>query len=227
MGSIQMLEIPERFNKNAADVRAMGSPADTGARLIQYMCQRLGVQDLQDSDTLDFGCGSRFADAIINKRLLVKSYTGIDVDRELIEFLCAHVQDSRMRFFHWDAYNPSYNPSGFPLKSDTRLPTADQTFDLISMFSVITHQLPSDAEALLSIFRRCIRPAGRIFFSATLQDMEEDYKELEPKWPTSHSAYSLRAITGIVERAGWRVLTMAGKAPQGHPIQDSFLCAPS
>jgi SAM-dependent methyltransferase len=221
-----MLEIPEKFNKNAPRVRALGSPSDTGAKLIQYMCQRLGVRDLRDSDTLDFGCGSRFADAIFNKRLPVKSYTGIDIDHEMIEFLRAHIQDPRLRFFHWDAYNPSYNPGGFPLSPDTQLPTADQTFDLICMFSVITHQLPGDTKALFSIFRRCIRPMGRMFFSATLQDMEEDYKELVPAQPTSHSAYSLRAITEIAGRTGWQVLTVEGKAPHGHPIQDSILCAP-
>jgi SAM-dependent methyltransferase len=222
-----MLEIPERFNKNAAEVRAMGSPADTGARLIQYMCQRLGVQDLQGDDTLDFGCGCRFADAIINKKLPVKSYTGIDVDREMIEFIRAHAQDSRLRFFHWDAYNPHYNPGGFHLSPNTQLPTADQTFDLICMFSVITHQSPNDTEALFSIFRTCIRPTGRMFFSADLQDMEEDYKEMLPEQPTGHSAYSLRALMGIAQRTGWRVLTVEGKSPLGHPIADSILCAPA
>jgi SAM-dependent methyltransferase len=221
-----MIEVPEKFRKNAASVRAMGPPADTGARLIRYMCERLGIPDLRGTDLLHFGCGSRFAEAIVLKELPVKSYTGIDVDREMIEFLAGHVVDPRLRFFHWNSYNPSYNPGGFPLSAETELPTADQTFDVICMFSVITHQLPRDAEALLSIFRRRIRPDGRLFFSAIILDMEEDYRELVPERPTGSSAYSLRAISDIVARTGWRVLTIAGKNPDGHPIMDSFLCEP-
>ena len=38
-----MLIVPERFNKNAADVRKMASPAETGAWLIEYMCRRIGI----------------------------------------------------------------------------------------------------------------------------------------------------------------------------------------
>jgi SAM-dependent methyltransferase len=222
-----MIDVPEKFRKNAPDVLAMGPPAEIGARLIRYMCERLGVPDLGDTDVLDFGCGSRFAESIILEKLPVKSYTGIDVDKEMIEFLAAHATDPRLRFFHWNACNPAYNPCGFPLSVETELPTGDQTFDVICMFSVITHQLPGDAEALFSIFRRRIRPAGRMFFSVNIQDMDEDYRELDPERPAAISAYALRAITDIVERTGWRVLTTAGKNPNGLAIVDSFLCAPS
>jgi SAM-dependent methyltransferase len=222
-----MIEVPEKFRKNAPSVRAMGPPAETGARLIRYMCERLGIPDLRDMDVLDFGCGGRFTEAIILKELPVKSYTGIDVHREMIEFLADQVTDPRLRFFHWNACNPAYNPGGVPLSAAAELPTADRTFDVICMFSVITHQLPRDAEALLSIFRRRIRSGGRLFFSVNILDMEEDYRELEPDQPTASSAYSFRAISNILARTGWRVLTIAGRRPDGHPIMDSFLCEPS
>ena len=221
-----MIEVPEKFRRNAAEVRAMGPPAEIGARLIRYMCERLEIPDLRDTDVLDFGCGSRFAESILLEGLPVKSYTGIDVDRAMIEFLTDQVIDPRLRFFYWNAYNPNYNPGGFPLSADTELPTGDQMFDLICMFSVITHQLPPDAEALLCILRRRIQPGGRLFFSVNILDMEEDYRELAPDYPTGSSAYSLRAISDILARTGWRPLTLGGKWPKGHPIQDSFLCAP-
>ena len=41
------LIVPERFNKNAPDVRAEGSQAETGTLLIDYMCQRLAVPNLR------------------------------------------------------------------------------------------------------------------------------------------------------------------------------------
>jgi SAM-dependent methyltransferase len=163
-----MLVIPERFNKNAPDVRALGTQAQTGTWLIEYMCDRLGVRDLGQLDVLDFGCGCRFADAIINNSLPIKSYTGIDLDRDMIVYLLANITDQRLRFYHWNARNPNYNPSGFPMTSATSLPTGKRRFDLVCMFSVITHQVPQDAEILFRIFRRYIRPKGHMFFSVNL-----------------------------------------------------------
>ncbi|MBV9971679.1 MAG: class I SAM-dependent methyltransferase, partial [Xanthobacteraceae bacterium] len=121
-----MIDVPEKFRKNSANVRAMGSPAEIGAKLIRYMCERLGIADLGDTDVLDFGCGSRFTESILLEKLPVKSYTGIDVDQEMIEFLTAQVADTRLRFFYWNAYNPAYNPSGFALSAERELPTADR-----------------------------------------------------------------------------------------------------
>jgi SAM-dependent methyltransferase len=222
-----MIDVPEKYIRNAAKVLAMGPPAKIGARLIRYMCERLGIPDLRDTDVLDLGCGTRFAESFILEELPVKSYTGIDVDKEMIGFLADQVTDPRLRFCYWNAHNPAYNPCGFPLSAETGLPSGDQTFDVICMFSVITHQLPPDAEVLFHILLRQIRPAGRMFFSVNIQDMDEDYRELDPRQATASSAYSLRAITDIVERTGWHVLTIAGKNPEGLPIMDSFLCAPS
>jgi SAM-dependent methyltransferase len=227
---VPTLVVPERYNKNAADVRAEASQAETGTGLIEYMCQRLGVPDLGQLNVLDFGCGCRFADAIVNNRLPIGSYTGIDVDREMIDFLTASVADPRFAFHHWNARNPLYNPAGFPLTRETRLPS-ERAFDVVCMFSVITHQLPEDAEALFHVFRRYIRPRGRMFFSVRIDDMPDDYRELEPQ-AAGHSAYSWRFLRQLLERSGWRVLSMAGKAPPAAdgrkvPIQDSVLCAPA
>jgi SAM-dependent methyltransferase len=223
---MQVLIVPEKFNKNAPGVRARGTPAETGSWLIQYMCERLGVPNLADLDVLDFGCGCRFSDAIINKQLPIRSYTGIDVDREMIEFLSQHVHDPRMRFYYWNIRNPNYNPAGFPLTADSVLPSDPQTFDLICMFSVITHQLPQDADMLFRLLRRRVRVSGRMFFSANIQEMDVDYREIVPEKPTAYSAYSERFLRQLVERTGWRILSCEGKDHHGMPIQDSLVCAP-
>ncbi|MGO9603085.1 MAG: class I SAM-dependent methyltransferase [Candidatus Binataceae bacterium] len=223
-----MLAIPEKFNKNAPDVRAIGTSAETGAWLIQYMCERLGVLDLGELDTLDLGCGCRFIDAIVNGNLPVKSYTGIDVDHELIRFLNDHIDERRFKFHHWNAYNPAYNPTGTSITADSLLPTGEETFDLIVMYSVITHQLPKDTEMLLRLLRCCIRPKGHIFFSADLREIDQGYQEMVPERPTAHSAYSLEFLKEIAARSGWRLLSVAGKAPRGSlPNQDTLLCEPA
>jgi len=94
------------------------------------------------------------------------------------------------------------------------------------MFSVITHQLPEDAEILFRIFRRCVRPHGWMFFSATIREMKGDYCEMIPDRPTAHSAYSAHFLRWLLERTGWRIMSQEGKHHRGMPIQDSFLCAP-
>jgi SAM-dependent methyltransferase len=230
-GEARVLVIPERFNKNAEDVRKMASQAQTGAWLIEYMCRRIGIADLGASDVLDFGCGCRFADSFVNLRVPVQSYLGVDVDREMIDWLNANAADPRLSFVWWNARNPTYNPAGVELDEYRSLPVGDRQFDVICMFSVITHQLPADAERILRLLRRCIRPEGHLFFSANLQEIEEGYREMTPE-PTGHSAYSLRLLREIVERSGWRIESIEPKGPprspqDGYPIQDSLLCVPA
>jgi SAM-dependent methyltransferase len=225
------LNVPGLFNKNAPDVQALGSPTETGTMLLEYMCERLAIPSLRKLDVLDFGCGYRFAEAIVNNRLPVHSYVGIDVDREMIAWLKENVHDPRLSFFHWDACNPTYNPGGFPLTTAVELPARNRTYDLICMFSVITHQLPEDAGAIFQLLRRYIRPRGRMFFSANIQDFSDDYCEMGPT-PTAHSAYSSHALQQLLERSGWRVLSRAGKNARDArgrpmPIQDSLLCSPT
>jgi SAM-dependent methyltransferase len=225
------LTVPGHFNKNAANVQALGTQTETGTWLIEYMCERLAVPNLSALDVLDFGCGCRFADAIVNNRLPVRSYAGIDLDREMIAWLKENVRDPRLSFYHWNARNPMYNPSGFPLTTAAELPIGDRTYDVISMFSVITHQLPEDAGVIFQLLRRHIRPRGRMFFSANVQDSSDGYREIGPT-PTAFSGYSWRALRRLLERSGWRVLSRAGKNARDArgrpiPIQDSLLCAPT
>jgi SAM-dependent methyltransferase len=221
-----VINIPNKFNKNAPDVRALGSQAETGAWLIQYMCERIGLDDLSNVDLLDLGCGCRFADSFLNQGVPIKSYTGIDVDTELMHFFRENLADNRFVFAHWDAANPMYNPGGVPLTKDASLPIDNRQFDVICMFSVITHQLPEDAAAIFSILRRYIAADGFLFFSATIEEVVGDYAELNKDRPTAHSAYAMHAMTRMLAETGWNIISFEGKDPRGLPIQDSFLCAP-
>src|ERR1700757_2939763 len=68
-GRRRVFVVPEKFNRNNPAVRAMGPPAETGLRLLEHMCQRIGISSLAGLDVLDFGCGSRFADAIVTRNV--------------------------------------------------------------------------------------------------------------------------------------------------------------
>lgn len=116
------LVVPRRFKRNAPQVLAMAPSADTGLWLLQYMAERIGIPDLAGLDILDFGCGSRFAEAITTHDIPLRSYVGIDVYKEMIEFLTQNVNDDRLSFHHVNARNPKYNKSGDPLMPETILP---------------------------------------------------------------------------------------------------------
>jgi SAM-dependent methyltransferase len=218
-------KIPNRFRRRIH--REVDPAAEQGASLVDYMCERIGIRDLAELDVLDFGCGSRFADAIVNRALPLKTYVGIDVYREMIEFLAATVPDPRLTFCHIDALNPMYNPSGVPLTSETKLPIGDRRFDVICMFSVITHQLPDDARSIFSILRGYVRESGRLFFSASLSEDADPYLEVHPDRPTALSVYAPGFLTTMLEETGWRVRSTEGPNPRDLPILDSILCEPA
>jgi SAM-dependent methyltransferase len=219
--------VPPRFLRNAANVLALGPPADVGRTLADYMCRRIGVADLAGLDVLDVGCGTRFADMLMNRDVPVGSYTGIDVHRGMIEFLQAGAIDPRLSFHHFNAFTPLYNPSGEPMTAETELPVGDRRFDVICMFSVITHQLPADAQALFAILRRYVRPGGHLFFSCCLDDESGvDYGEAREK-PTGLSLYSTAHMRRLLAATGWKEVSLVPTNPEGLAVLDTFLCTPA
>jgi SAM-dependent methyltransferase len=78
--------IPKEFVVNAKDVLAMGSPAHVGKLLMEHLAWRIGHKDLAGVEILDFGCGSRFTDSIINCPIQVGKYVGVDTNPSLIAF---------------------------------------------------------------------------------------------------------------------------------------------
>jgi hypothetical protein len=79
------LEVPPRLNR-ARHKRP--EEAVAGATfLIRHVCDTLGLADLSNHDVLDVGCGTRFTQAFLEQGLPIKSYVGVDVYREMIEFL--------------------------------------------------------------------------------------------------------------------------------------------
>jgi SAM-dependent methyltransferase len=221
-----MFTVPDRFNRNAPEVRAMAPAADTGADLLRYMSERVGLVDLSASDVLDFGCGSRFADAIVNRGVPVRSYVGVDVDQPMIEFLRVNVGDSRLAFHHIDVRSPIYNAAGRLLTMHDRLPLAENAFDVVCMFSVITHQLPFDALAIFAMLRRHVRASGAMFFSAFIDADTDGYREVYPERPTHLSAYSPALLGELLARSGWRQESVMDRNDRDLPILESLVCRP-
>jgi SAM-dependent methyltransferase len=150
--------------------------------LIEHMCVHLGLDDLGDSEVLDFGCGVKFTEALINHHLPIKRYVGIDVEPEMISFLQQHVTDPRFEYHHLNAHNELYNPEGALLSDTTPLPIDGQTFDVICLFSVFTHLAPHDARTMLKLLRRFAKPDGKLFFTLYIDERTGSGYGLMDRW---------------------------------------------
>ena len=245
------LHVPLKFRRGALKLEEDAS-IDSAVSLIEHMCARVGLDDLRDTELLDFGCGVKFTQAFLNRSLPVKKYVGVDVYREMIEFLLANVHDPRFEYFHIDAHNALYNPEGQPL-ADATVPLEGRTFDLVCLFSVFTHLAPHDYQTMLRLLRHHIRDGGRLFYTLYVNERTEGghglidtwvrglspeikeslkgsrperrapFCDLDPRRPLLHAVYTEEYARELVEGTGWEVLTLS--PPDVH-IQHHIVCAP-
>ena len=169
MGAKQQLEVPRKFKRGVK--RGEDESNRSALWLIHHMCKHVGVDDLGATEVLDVGCGVRFTQALLNNSLPIKRYVGVDVYREMIDFLKDQVPDPRFEYIHVNAHNERYNPDGEQLTEDTRLPVGSQHFDLICLFSVFTHLAPHDYRIMLKLLRRQARPDARLFYTLYINEL--------------------------------------------------------
>lgn len=162
------LEIPTEFKRSAP--RDLNRTEESARFLLQHVCGVLGLSDLGQIDLLDVGCGTKFSEALLNEGLPIKSYVGVDVYRDMIEFLQRSVNDERFEYHHTNVRNELYNPDAPPMTESTDLGVGDRTFDLIWLFSVFTHLNPQDFRTMLQLLRRYIRPTGHLFFTVYIHE---------------------------------------------------------
>lgn len=198
----------------------------SGQFLIDLATRRVGLKTLANTDVLDVGCGSRFTATIVNNSIPIKSYSGIEIHKPTVDFLNENVasKDDRFSFAHWDVKNRSQNPGGkFLLSEIHRLPF-DGTFDLIWLFSVFTHLDVEDASAMLRLLRKYIRPRGKLFFSAfvdeSLGDNCNDQLEID-----GNVYYGKSYMCKLIDGAKWSVDAYYDKDPKTY-IQNHFVCSP-
>ena len=223
---------------------------ESGRRLIELMCRRLGTKDLASARLLDMGCGVKLTQAFLSMDLPIGEYVGIDVYAEMIEYLRANVQDPRFSFHSIDVHNAMYNPDGVPLSAGTRLPVEEAYFDYICLFSVFTHLAPHDFDAMLKLLRPYIKPGGRMIFSAFLHEHTEgghgfvdkfarklaeknveleappappDFVDFDPKNPLKVAIYSRQYAIDLFEGSGWEIESINDPLEY---IQHHFVCKP-
>ena len=220
-----MLVVPDEFSRNSPTVTSLMTPEQSGVWLLEWMRLQIGFDSYADKKVLDFGCGVRFTQAIINTEFPIGRYFGVDVSRPMIEFLQDSVRDSRFAYYCLDAHHPMYNPRGSVLTPDTVLPIAEQDFDITCMFSVITHQYPGDGRSIFSMLRRHVGANGRLFFTCFLDDSIDTFEDRSPQRTGGKCFYNPDFLTELVESCGWR---RVGMAPSVGPlVGQSFVCRPA
>jgi SAM-dependent methyltransferase len=179
MASRGELHVPKNL---LAAGRDEGKAMESALWLLEHMREQLGLDDLGDTEVLDFGCGVRFSLALIDHGLPIKKYVGVDVSREVIDFLRGSVDDPRFEYFRINVHNEAYNPDGEILSEDLELPINGRTFDLVCLFSVFTHLAPDDFRTMLKLLRRFVTTDGRLFFTLYLDESTEHGRGLMDRW---------------------------------------------
>jgi len=177
----------------------------TALEAFKYIAGLLEITDYSNMDILDYGCGVKFSQAILQFDIPVKSYTGIDIDADMIAFLQDNVQRTNMEYYPVSFYNALYNTTGDKMTADYLLPFGDRLFDLVTMQSVMTHFNPNDFEVCLKMLKKYLKPNGKIFFTCILaRRQEEDFKDLTDK-PLQRASFREDYALELIEKAGFNV----------------------
>lgn len=218
------LELPKHLQINSPKVKRAGYE-ESAEKIFGLVLDRLGWRSFADKDILDVGCGSRFTLAIINRQVPIKSYTGIEINKQIVDFFKHEVEaeDSRFHYAHWNVHNDMYNTDGIPMTQFTELPVPGD-FDLIWLFSVFTHLNPDDALALLKLMRAKIRPQGKLFFTThTNRNIKNFEDKIEDK-PLLRAFYHPDYLASLVQQAGWQVDSFHDKQGDSF-VKSHFVCS--
>jgi SAM-dependent methyltransferase len=220
---VKNLSVPASFRRGALRGDEEAS-IESGRRILALMRRRLGLASYQGVDILDVGCGNKIAQAILRHGIPVRRYVGVDIHRELIEYLREHVTDRRFEFHPVDFHNTMYNPGGTKMTPDTALPVGAERFGLICLLSVFTHLAPEDFESMLRLLHRHIKPDGRLFFSLFIDpNATTPFRDLSPSHPLKFAYYSEDWVRAKIDETGWELRSLHPRQPH---IQHHVVCAP-
>ena len=219
-----MLIVPEELQRNTEKVAEEGYET-SGQRLMFLARDRTGLTDFSRSDILDIGCGVRFTVTIINRELPVKSYTGIEVHKPIVDFLSKEVDDTRFAFHHWDVHNKLYNENGNSMSSFDELPVYGQYYAQIWLFSVFTHQSPGDTLSMLNLTRKHIRDNGKMVFTCFINEELETFED--EHGDLIHAHYGEKFFHSMIKNSGWSIdKWWWAEFRENNPYGRMYVCSP-
>ena len=154
-------------------LRGMGGEGDYKEVGHEFLSHLVSLGRLAPHErVLDIGCGpGRLAHELEGFLGPAASYTGIDPNRECIDWLAdAYKYRPDFEFEHVDLRNGLYNPGGTVDPATWRFPVLEATHDAVTMFSVMTHLLPDAVEHYFQEARRVLIPGGWLLTTMFLLD---------------------------------------------------------
>ncbi len=204
---------------------------------VPFWMDRLESGDVRaDSRICDIGCGcGRYAASFHRSAFqsgpgFVGRYTGVDIDREMIEWCRRHFPEDRYSFLLADMQSTIYNPDG-SAAHNARLDLEDASQDFVFSVSLFTHLLEGDLEGYLRETARVLSPGGRMRMTVFCMDDLRESGTLGGRWtfqsragaayiesdryPEAAVAYDRDWLLGACDRAGLveaRVLPAPGQS---------------
>ncbi|MVQ29364.1 methyltransferase domain-containing protein [Ramlibacter sp. MAH-25] len=121
---------------------------------------------------VDIGCGlGRLATGMLAE-FGDAQYLGIDVQPEFVRWSRDNIErfHPSYRFIHMDMANELYNPAGSLDETALHLPIDDGWADIVYLWGVFTNMVPRHVESYVGEIRRILRPRGRCFLTAFVED---------------------------------------------------------
>ena len=137
-----------------------------------------------DSNVLELGCGcGRNAMALSHFLDSRGTYTGQDVDADMIRWCKSNLENGRIRFSHADIYSKVYNPKGKPA-GDHVFPNPNNSLTLIISISVFSHLLFAGSSHYIRESGRVLKAGGNLHMTLFLLDFIKG--RLGDRWSFSH-----------------------------------------
>ncbi len=221
-GEIQV-PVPIEYRRGALKGQERKS-IESAVENIKRIATLTGRTDWSKLNILDFGCGVKFTQALVQHDIEVLAYVGMDVFKEMIQYLNDNISRQNFHFYSVPFRNEMYNKAGKELMANSELPGNIKTYDLIILQSVFTHFNPTDFLALLLLLRKYAASDARMLFTCFINnDMEDDFLDSDPENPLFIAYYKERFIRDMLEKSNWKVVSLN---PPSFQMMYQFVCEP-
>ncbi|NVK42626.1 MAG: class I SAM-dependent methyltransferase [Oceanospirillaceae bacterium] len=165
------------------------------------------------SRVLDLGCGQGRLPIGIIRLLGHINYTGIDIDRNSVNWCKKHIEKAHpsFHFKYLDLYNERYNRKGIKIDENFRFDIESKSIDIIYLFSVFSHTTENDMRSYLKEFLRILDNEGKVFFTTFVEDdvpnisiNPENYK-LQCTGPLHIVRYQKEYLFSILDEYGYSI----------------------
>lgn len=161
---------PPYLRSNGVHHRQNEAFLESGRAEAQRLAEEFSIRDA--SSVLDIGCGAgRLPLGLIDVNP-VANYLGVDIDSNAIDWCQRYITSKHpsYQFEEIDVYSDRYSRSAPALTEDLELPAPEASFDMVYSHSVLAALSEEDTSTYLRIFRRYLKPGGRIFLTAFVEE---------------------------------------------------------